>query len=316
MVKTSRTSLFHDDDSSYVLKGLLSGSILEPPVPTRLNGKSAGAFQALEMFERNGSGPSYPQTVADLISNTYFRLSYLQPSGCSGTFGSSVVGSVSFRPRGSQLFFIPTVERADVVTRDRAGPEVALIGRYGEIAEVRSVRAYNIRSELGLTTMSCHVTVCALQEIQLDPACLGNDAFRLLTLSSMYARPDRYDGNLLRWGHGTGVAELDLRAAPSELNGYLLKHPQAARELSVLKQRGSTAPRLSPGAVDSPSISAKVVGSSMRDSELGAQAFVSRSHDVNQDSLTAWIEWTKVPPIIPKGTEHSWTFEISASPPI
>ena len=89
MTTSSHRQLFSSD--GLVIKGLVTSSIPEPPVEVLLNNKTVGKFQGLELFEKIAGSKSFPQTVADLVSNSYVRLTYQKLKGRSATFGTSFI---------------------------------------------------------------------------------------------------------------------------------------------------------------------------------------------------------------------------------
>ena len=65
----------------FVLKGLRSPLIKEAAVPVNIGEKLLGSFHAIELFEKSCHPSKYPQTIADIVSNTYFRLAYQKDNG-------------------------------------------------------------------------------------------------------------------------------------------------------------------------------------------------------------------------------------------
>jgi len=67
-----------------------------------------------------------------------------------------------------------------------------------------------------------------------------------------------------------------------------------------------------PGSPDSPSICISIEKSEY---EIGAQAYLDPSINVNSDSLSVWLEWLGAPNIIEKGTKISFSYTVSAHAP-
>ena len=86
-------------------------------MPVSLNGSHVGKyndyFNTLIINDQNpdSKDPDYPQTIFDSMANTCLRLTYLKRGGksgplgdiFSGTLGTSVVGSPSFKPKAQRL---------------------------------------------------------------------------------------------------------------------------------------------------------------------------------------------------------------------
>lgn len=151
-------------------------------------------FNVLEIFEKAKDRDSWPQIYADLMASTYVRLAYLKDDGKGGALGTSVVGSPSFRlpkvpGREDEFKLTPTVTRADLATGGPDRIHVKLSAQFGTAADVTSVRTYP-KPEVGRTTAELSVQFVAREKISLDRGALHNDAFRLLTVSSMFSSHD------------------------------------------------------------------------------------------------------------------------------
>lgn len=302
------------EDTSFSLKGLRSASVKEPPVPIIVRNESVGKFHGIEVFERVSHQHGHPQTIADLVSNAYFRLTYQKPDGTSATFGTSVIGAPSIRIENGTFHLIPTVSEANVNLGDPDRLKVSLSGKFEDLACVTSVRKYENDAAIYRTTMQFEVTFMALQDISMNRFRLGNDVFRLFTISSMYSASHRYDGNLIRYKGREGTKTLDLRKVEGR-GRYLFKTPQPTSEIDLVKEIGSMGSPNTPGSPDSPSINAKVISTSIPVNGLAVQAYLDASPDINDDSLSVWLEWTHCPPVIPEGQVISATIEFCASPP-
>lgn len=165
------------------------------------------------------------------------------------------------------------------------------------------------------TRMILHVAFTALQDIALDSKLLGKDAFRFLTLSSMYSSASRYDGNVIRFKKNGEVVNISL--TQKNQRGYIIeKDSPYCSEFGLLKETGSAGKPYTPGSPDSPSFQVKVLESSVPGEQLCLQAYLSESTNVNDDSLSVWLEWRDCPAVLEKGQEVSLAAEISALPPL
>ena len=307
MTRTSRRTLF--ENGEIIVKGLVSNTVPEPPVDVFFADELVGRFHGIEVYERAHGTPGFPQTVADLVSNTYFRLTYQKPDNSSATFGTSFVGSCSFRTADNTLHHLPTVMRVDLDFEPHL--RVRILGRFEDLAEIVLERTYRA-STVHRTVMTLHSTFVALKEIELSSAHLGIDAFRLFSISSMYAGVDCYDGNLLRYRtRGSSSAELDLRK--SDIRGrYLFSGRESASEIFLLKQTGSMGRRNTPGSPDSPSVRATIVDSTLPLDQIGIQAVLVDSTNPDDDSLSIWCEWLDAPSVLRDGLSVSSSVECSA----
>jgi len=302
------------EDARFTLQGLRSASIRERSVATSINNTPVGHFQVLELFENVQGTESYPQTIADIVSNSYFRLTYQKPNGTSATFGSSIVGAVSFRTSDHKLHFIPSVTGVAVFVDGPERLSISISALHGNAARLRMRRIYATNAELYQTTMNAEVSFTALRDIYLDKSQLGNDCFRFFTISSMYANPDRYDANVITLRSGSEF--ISTRLESIETRGrYIFPNAQASSEIGLIKTFGSTGAVHTPGSPDSPSIEARVLDSSVPAEELGLQAYLSDSKSINADSLSLWLEWIACPAIIKKGQSISTKIQYSAIPP-
>lgn len=314
LLNSSRRKLLDRPEAPFALHGMNTRSIREAPVPIRLNGRNAGAFQALEIFEPVAGLSAFPQTVADIVSNTYFRLVYQKRDGTSATFGTSVVGSPSYRDEKGRLHFVPTVMAAEA---RMGGPErlsVRVTASHGTVAAVQSIRRYDVPSVCSETTMTLEVKLKALRDLELSATLLGRDAFRLLTISSMFAGEQRYDANAVSWRGDRGDGTLLLHDG-IERGGYLFAERVPCRELALLKDQFSQGAQNTPGSPDSPSLRVKILACSLPAASIGIQGYLVPSRDPNDDSVTVWLEWLDCPARVAAGTMIAATFSVSASPP-
>lgn len=287
-----------------MLKGLCAPSIREAPVPIRVDGDPVGNFQGLEIFQNVAGTSFYPQTVADLASNTYFRLTYQKPDGSSATFGTSIVGAASFRTADTVFHFIPEVTGADVHTGNSHRLSISVSGAYEDLAMLSSIRTYAMDASINRTEMKMEVALTAIRDIPLDQTRLGNDSLRLFSVSSMYADPLHYDGNLIRYKDARGTKSLYLQNIQKR-GRYLFSPLPQVSEFALLKDRWP----------ESPSIAARIIESSLPIKELALQGYLAHTMSVDDDSLSLWIEWRKCPRVIPEGQKISAAIEFSAYPP-
>lgn len=315
MSRASHKLLVDGEGMPFVLKGLRSPSIKEPPVALTLNGKAAGQFHGVEVFEKVVQQKGNPQTIADLICNTYCRLTYQKPNGTSATFGTSIIGATSFRDNDNTLHLIPSVSSAEAHLGDPHRLKISVVGTYGDMAHLSSVRTYTTEANIHSTTMVAEITFVTLKEITLRKSLLGTDALRLFSISSMYQSPTCYDGNLIRYKTGDTTKSLDLRTT-KQRSRYIFGRSSDISEIELVKQLGSTGKLHTPGSTDSPSLRARALDASIPTAELGIQAYLSESLNPNDDSLSVWLEWIACPAVLPKGKELWAKIEFSATPPV
>jgi hypothetical protein len=306
--------LLNCDKAPFVLKGLRSPSIKEPPVEVTINNEAVGHFQGLEVFEKVSKQKACPQTIADIVSNMYFRLTYQKPDGTSATFGTSIIGAMSFRTVDHTLHLLPHVTGAAVHLGEPDRLRMSVSGVYGDIASLSSIRTYATTASIFQTTMTAEVHFTALKDIHLDRSRLGKDSFRLFSISSMYANPLRYDGNLIKYKSAHGIKVIDM-CNIQKRGKYIVDANQTTSEIELVKEIGSTGALANPGSPDSPSIRACIVASSVPTEELVIQGYLDDSIKVNDDSLSVWLEWARCPAVIAKGRKISAKIEFSAIPP-
>jgi hypothetical protein len=303
MTTSSHRQLFSSD--GLVIKGLVTSSIPEPPVEVLLNNKTVGKFQGLELFEKIAGSKSFPQTVADLVSNSYVRLTYQKLKGRSATFGTSFICCPSFSKSDDSFQLVPKSLKVEVSTETPERLRIESLCSYEDLAQVRSVRTYATKAEVGRTTMIYESTFTVLKDLHLRASNRGTDAFRLFSISSMYSDSNCYDGNVVQWRAENG-ADVRLRIQDvKERKQYLFRAKSTCSEFSLLKEIGSTGRKSSPGSPDSPSARVQLLDCSIPKSELSIQGFLAPSTNINDDSLTIWMEWRSAPKVIKEGTRIS-----------
>ncbi len=299
--------LYTSEDGLFVLKGLLSLSISEPPVPVQLNEKAAGKFQGLELFENVSGSNSWPQTASDLVSNTYIRLTHQKPDATSAAFGTSIAGAPSFRTADRTFHFIPRVTGAVV---DAGGPHrlrISVSGVYGDLAALSTTRTYSTDARINETKMEMNFSLTALQDIHLDHTGIGNDTFRLFSVSSMYADQLRHDGNVIKYKSSSQAKAVGLHTIEKR-GRYIFSKAGKCSALELLNVPASLS------SAPSPSIAARVIETSIPIKELAVQAYLAHTTNPDDDSLTIWMEWIRCPEVVQKGWTISAVTEFSAFP--
>lgn len=311
MKKSSHTLLRDCERVPYVLKGLRSPTIIEPGIPVRVNDEPVGRFQGLEVFEKVGDHSGHPQTIADLVCNGYFRLTCQKANGTSATFGTSVLGTISVRTVDETLHFVPTAKSADVTIGGIHRLLVQLDAKHGSFGELSSTRCYAADAGIHETSMQLAVSFVAKEPVEFSRTRIGYDRFRLCTISSMFSAPTLYDGNVIELTTVEGVMVLPVDQF-IQRPLYLFSEAVACHEFALVKTHGSQGKVATPGSPDSPSIRVRVVESSVPISELGVQAYLAESTDVNDDSLTVWLEWIQCPNSLEAGYEIRATLEVTS----
>lgn len=297
-----RSLLFENSDRSVIIKSLCSSSIKEPAINLQHNGIAEGSCQAVEIYQGQSGKSAVPQIVADICSNTYLRLTYHKNSGASGTFGTSMVGVCSFRTENGKLNFIPEVESGELLTDVDGKVRVVLAGRFKDLARIESVREYRLNAASDRSEAFIRISFVANKDIELSRQAVGNDCFRLFTLSSMYSGQTCYDGNLIEYYHRGSRGELSLEGLRRR-DSYLFRQPVRCTGFTLVNSaQNKSSTRGVPGAADSPSVSVSLNTFSADDAALALQGYLAGSRDVNSDSLTVWLEWLNAPHVIRSGT--------------
>lgn len=309
-----RKTIEIQEDCNYIVRGLRTETIREPAVPVFIGGRPIGSFQAIEMYQRQINSKYTPQVFADIIANTYFRPTYLESNRRSGTFGSSVVATPSFRSGDGTLNLVPAVKSAEIFATSENDLDILLTARFSDSVEVTTLRSIRVDPLQGTLQVVVKQTFCALQDIRIAPAGRIGDRFRLLTVSSMFAASDCYDTSAIEWYESGESKKYTLRGDERRAQ-HLFPAPIPGRTFKLLKERGSRMPRGDSGAFDSPTLSIEIFGSSIPAEDLGLQAYLDASTNRDDDSLSAWIEWIKCPPVIEQGREISVSFSCAAGRP-
>jgi hypothetical protein len=303
--------------------------IRERPVPVTWGGTPLGEaavpgsnlFNVFEIYDQTPGTSYFPLIWTDLVANTYLRSTYQTATGPGASLGTAVIGSPSFRARGQAIRLVPEVTGADLSAAGMVRIQNTLQARFGSIATVKSVRSYP-DPVVGRTTTRVSVSFEVLQDIALEPRERGNDAFRLLTVASMYSSDQLYDANVLRYAGPSGAVQPIVRISD------LLKASGGTRPFHLFRYDGPDhkAPDLGawfelvkePGSgwfPDSPSIRIELGDRSPDLGRLGIQGYLDRSDFPSEDSLNVWVEWLDAPEVIRAGTKLDLAFTIIAQPP-
>jgi hypothetical protein len=316
-VRAGDRNLF--DDGNVALWARTLASIEEPPVPVFHNGvrvddpETPGddLYNVVEIYDQVPDTTSFPLTWADLVANTFVRPTYQNSSGTSGTLGTSIVGTPSYRRPGgspSDFRFIPSVNRADVWTSGTERIQITVSADF-EAASVTSTRTY-MDPVIGATETVVSVRFEASKNIPLDDALRGKDVFRLLTLSSAWTDPSTYDGNVLRYEDASGGARMLRMDTISTRGEHILQTGAGLGSwFELVKEPGSN------WFPDSPTIRVEILATRGLSGHLGIQGFLADTEDPNEDSLSIWVEWLDVLNPISAGTVVEADFRITAVPP-
>lgn len=308
------------DDGAVALVARELPNVVEPPVPIFHNGArvddpetpEADLYQVVEIFDRVPETTSFPLTWSDLVANTFIRPTYQTTGGATASLGTSLVGSPSLRLPGgtpADFLFLPEVDEARVSTGGADRIAIVVDARFLAMALVTSTRAYR-DPQVGRTETDLSVRFEATAAIALDSATLGSDAFRLLTVSSMWSDAATYDANVIRFEDETGQTRI-VRTDTIDGRGRHI-WPSAdglGSWLELVKEPGSD------WFPDSPSIRVEILETRGVAGRLGIQGFLAETQDPNDDSFMVWIEWIDAPPTIPEGSVIEADFLILASAP-
>jgi hypothetical protein len=336
------------DDQEVSLRLNDQAGVTEPEVPVLFFGDStvytdgdqmgfgclpsADAWKAVRIIDRVPATNEYPETFVDIVANGYVRATFQNVDGTAGTFGSSVITAPSFRRTGQPLDLIPDVSGAEIDMTynfppyvpgpggigfvpdgppERSSFTITGDGTYGAFASVSSVRDYSVDPSIGSTEFTVTATFTADQAISLQQ--LGNDAFRFLTVSSMFANrgTGEYDASSVVV-NGTGGTSTVVLQNSTPRNAYLWATPRpiAVGSTFLVVQDDEATFNLT-----SPTIEVTIDSVSGAAGSLGVQGFLSSSTDPNDDSLSVWLEWTGAPSSIAASSVITATFTVRALPP-
>lgn len=305
------------DDGRLAIWVVQRDGILEPSIPMYVDGiridddATAGqdVFNVVEGYVNIPGTPLHPLAFADIYANGYVRPIAIITDGPM-SFGTSVVTQPAFRPAGEPIDIVPNMLRG---TGEVAGGQIVFItstGNYGGRALFVCTRTYP-RPPIGETTFDVEWTWRATQPIELEPASLGNDAFRLCSLSSMFANPaiGHYDARYL-----------EISSAGSTWTGRIDSYPRSSHlfasprsfnvgdSFTLHKDRSAV---WNPGG---PSVRVELVSVTGLVGRLGIQGWLDASTNPGDDSLNVWVEWLDAPANIPGGTQIQVTLRVTALP--
>lgn len=263
--------------------------------------------KVVEAFYRVPGTDSTPAVLADLVSNTFYRPTYLKEDGTGGTFGTSLISAPSFRTN-SRFFLVPDVSRADVdVRRGVYGSELAY--SFGDRAAGTASRSLE-PPDGPRTTVHVSADFEAQRNIFLstDARHERSDRMRMLTVSSMFSDNDEYDANLIRYESKSGfVRELRIDENTDRGDHLFSRALEVGSFIEIVKEPGSI------WTPDSPSIRIDLPESN--NLRLGLQGFLDESKLTSDDSLSVWLEWLDAPDVIAEGTALSMEYSVTAFAP-
>ena len=264
-------------------------------------------YKVVEAFYRIPGTNSSPAVLADLVSNTFYRPTYLKEDGTGGTFGTSLISAPSFRTN-SRFHLIPDVSRADVdVRRGVYGSDIsyAFDDRFSGTTSLSLVPP-----DVAQTTVNIAAAFEAQRNISLstDPLHDRSDRMRMLTVSSMFSDNDQYDANLIRYELKSGtVREFRIDENTDRGEHLFSRALEIGSFIEIVNEPGSL------WSPDSPSIRIDLPESN--DLRLGLQGFLDESKLTSDDSLSIWLEWLDAPDRIDEGTSLSLEYAVTAFAP-
>jgi len=299
------------DDGQLALWGResLSG-VGESAVPTYYGGILQGNFQGLEAYDKVPGQNSWPLTMVYLVANTYMRPTYQLADGSTGSLGTSVVGSFSYRTAGG-LQYIPVGTTAEVYTGGTDRLRVVRNGQFGADATTSSTCIFQ-DPPIGSTTVSLTTRFEPQQSIALDSSLLGNDALRLAGMSSMFASGTQYDADAIRWEDPGGVEHVMMLSEATPRDSHLFSLPvdiAVGGYFELVKGTGSS------WYPTSASIRMALVSLTGITGRVGIQGWLAATTDPTDDSLSLWLEWIDAPATIPSGAVYEASFSVTATPP-
>ena len=284
--------------------------VAEPVVKTYYGGSLQGSFKVLEASDKVPGRSSWPLTVADLVANTYLRPTYQRADGTSGSLGTSVVGTASYRTAAG-LQYIPSISQADVFIGGSDRLRTVLSGQFGTDATVRSTRTFP-DPPIGSTAVGLTVGFETQNAIPLDAALLGNDAMRLVSMSSMFADHSQYDADVLRWLDPAGTVHTLRLTDATPRDAHLFSSPMeiaAGGYFELIKEPGSSWDSASPSIrIDLSSLTGLT-------GRVGIQGWLANTTNPNDDSLSVWLEWLDAPPTVPSGATYEMSYTVTATLP-
>ena len=282
----------------------------QDPVPTSCDGVFKGNFRLLETYEKYPDLSGSTETLVNTVANTYIRPTYLITDTSGGDWGTSVVGTFSYRTAaGPQL--IPKVATANVTTGGADRLRFDVDGSFGTTATSHSTCTYP-KPSIGSTVITLTTRFQTQEDITLDSSLRGKDAFRLMGLSSSFLNGLQYDANAIRWKDPGGTEHFMPLSDAMPRDAQLFSSPIEIATGGYFELVKGTGSSWNP---TSSSVRVDVVSLSGITGRIGIQGWLAKSTDPNDDSLTLWPEWIDAPPTIPSGTTYEATFTVTATPP-
>ena len=284
--------------------------VSEAPVPTYYNSVWQGDFRILEYSDKVPGQASWPLTMSDLIANTYVRPTCQMADGASGSLGTSVIGTISYRTAAG-LQLIPQPTRADVTIGGSERLRTVFSGQFGADAQVNSSHSFP-DPPIGSTVTTITTHFQAERNITLDAGLLGNDALRLVGFSSMFASQQQYDASAIRWIDPRGEVHFVRLSDSSPRDAHLFSSPMpiaVGGYFELIKETGST------WYPTSPSMRVDLAGLCGVGGRVGIQGWLASTTNPNHDSLSVWLEWMDAPATIATGAVYEATFHVTVTPP-
>lgn len=318
----SAQSVTFFDDGQLALVAITNPGVQEPSIPLFLHGvpvndpgtPGTDLFDIVNFFDRVPGTSSFPLTFADIIANGYIRPLVQRSDGTTGSIGTSVVSGPGFRAAGESLRIVPSMARADVEIGGESRVVIQGTGAYGSRASLASRRAYP-DPIVGQSEVRIEYTWTAMQDIVMPSPGQGrgNDCFRLVMFSSMLADLEGgvYDAKYLAVTDEQGRRRT-IALDESVRNAHLFASPRATAvggSFALLKDNAAT---WNPG---SPSIEIIIDEVTGPVGQLGVQGWRLDSANPNDDSLSVWLEWVDVPPVVTAGTTVGVSLTVVATPP-
>lgn len=318
---TQPETVFWDDTHVRVV-GKLDPDVPQGPVNTYFDGVLMGQFQNVETYEKCPEGsPNMVETLVNTVANTYIRPTYLATSTTGGGWGTSVVGTFSYREAATAttpvtFHHIPTVACANVtmsVAPDETHSfQYALTGNFGSEAASNPTCSYT-EPGVGSTSITLTTQFQSEQVITLDPGTIRNDAFRLVGLASMFTDSTHFDANAVRWKDASGEHFMPISEATPR-DQHLFSSPieiKTGDYFELVKGTGDVHnPTGSTVRVELDSLSSNM-------DQVGIQGWLAPlgNDPLNSDSLDLWLEWMDAPATISSGASYVANFTVTATPP-
>lgn len=265
-------------------------------------------------------GMGRPLTSADILANTYTRLTFQRPDGSSASLGTSFVRSPSYRLAPDVLRFIPTDNvQGTVFTREATTRyRTVVVGGHVDSTGARetnvTINTTYADPVVGATVPpEGRATAVVSTQIEfLRNASLAttwpfpeNDRFRMLTASSSFVDETIYDTDLIRYEDLGGVIQtIELTNATPKGRHLLAAADEIGSWFELIKRPGDT---VNPG---SPSMRVDILDK--HGLTLGLQGFLLDTMAPAADSLSVWLEVQNMPDTITSGSQFAIDYRITA----